>query len=300
MPVGPPSSAIHLHTAASADPSQPTPRTPTNITIHPVALLSILDHYLRRTETQERVIGTLLGVRNENEIEVRSSFAVLHSETDEQVAVDMEYHRTMYELHHKVNPKEVIVGWYSTGFNLNTYSALIQNFYSQETAPHPAILVSVNTGVEEGQEAGVTAFISSPVGVYPKPENCVFVPVPVELRFHDAERSGLDLLTSTAATPSLTSPQPVADVEIIERSILSVQSMLDRVLSYVQAVLSGEKEGDAAIGRYLMDTLGAATEDLEKSGFNSSLQDTLMISYLANLVRSQAEVSARLALATAP
>ena len=81
------------------------------MTIHPVALFSILDHYLRRTDAQERVIGTLLGVRNETEIEVRSSFAVLHSETDEQVAVDMEYHRTMYELHHKVNPKEVIVGW---------------------------------------------------------------------------------------------------------------------------------------------------------------------------------------------
>ncbi|KAJ3532138.1 hypothetical protein NMY22_g7863 [Coprinellus aureogranulatus] len=275
-------------------------RTPTNITIHPVALFSILDHYLRRTDAQDRVIGTLLGVRNENEIEVRSSFAVLHSETDEQVAVDMEYHRTMYELHHKVNPKEVIVGWYSTGSNLNTYSALIQNFYSQETAPHPAILVSLNTGVEEGKEASVTAYVSSPVGVHPKPENCVFVPVPVELRFHDAERSGMDLLSGTAASSTQTSPQPVADVEIIERSLHSVDDMLDRVLSYVQAVLSGEKEGDAAIGRYLMNTLGAATDDLEKNGFNSSLQDTLMISYLANLVRSQAEVSARLALATAP
>ena len=86
-------------------------RTPTSITIHPVALFSILDHYLRRTDTQDRVIGTLLGTRHENQVEVRSSFAVLHSETDEQVAVDMDYHHTMYELHHKVNPKEVIVGW---------------------------------------------------------------------------------------------------------------------------------------------------------------------------------------------
>lgn len=58
------------------------------------------------------MIGTLLGRRTESEVEIRSAFAVLHSETDEQVAVDMEYHRTMYELHHKVNPKEVIVGWY--------------------------------------------------------------------------------------------------------------------------------------------------------------------------------------------
>jgi translation initiation factor 3 subunit F len=88
-------------------------RMPTSITIHPVALFSILDHYVRRTEAQPRVIGTLLGVRSTDSdvVEVRSSFAVLHSETDEQVAVDMEYHRTMWELHHKVNPKEVIVGW---------------------------------------------------------------------------------------------------------------------------------------------------------------------------------------------
>jgi translation initiation factor 3 subunit F len=52
-----------------------------------------------------------LGTRTENEIEVRNAFAVLHSETAEQVAVDMDYHRTMYELHQKVNPKEIIVGW---------------------------------------------------------------------------------------------------------------------------------------------------------------------------------------------
>jgi translation initiation factor 3 subunit F len=87
-------------------------RTPTSITIHPVSLFSILDHYLRRTDAQDRVIGTLLGIHTDNEVEVRSSFAVLHSETDEQVAVDTDYHQTMYELHHKVNPKEVIVGWF--------------------------------------------------------------------------------------------------------------------------------------------------------------------------------------------
>ena len=86
-------------------------RSVTGVHVHPVALFSILDHYLRRAESQERVIGTLLGTRHGGEVEVKSSFAVLHSETDEQVAVDMEYLKTMYDLHHKVNPKEVIVGW---------------------------------------------------------------------------------------------------------------------------------------------------------------------------------------------
>ena len=82
-----------------------------NVTVHPVALFAILDHYLRRTDQQERVIGTLLGTRTETDVEVHNCFAVLHSESDEQVAVDNDYHRAMYELHHKVHPKEVIVGW---------------------------------------------------------------------------------------------------------------------------------------------------------------------------------------------
>ena len=48
---------------------------------------------------------------------------------------------------------------YSTGSNINTYSALIQNFYSQETAPHQAVHLSVDTGIEEGKQAGVKAYI---------------------------------------------------------------------------------------------------------------------------------------------
>ncbi|KAJ7129373.1 Mov34-domain-containing protein [Mycena epipterygia] len=294
------SSAVHIQSSTISS-APAIPRTPSSITIHPVALFSILDHYLRRTDDQPRVIGTLLGTRSPDntQIHVRSSFAVLHSENDEQVAVDMEYHRTMYELHSRVTPKETIVGWYSTGSNLNTYSALIQNFYSQETAPHQAIHVALNTGAEEGQEAGVQAFVSSPVGVFPKPENCIFVPVPVRLQFQDAERSGLDLLTQTALSPNSTTAQPVTSIANLDTTLNTVSQMLDRVLAYVRQVLAGEVVGDKALGRYLMDTLGVGAigeKGGEDKAFNASLQDTLMISYLANLVRSQAEVSSRLAL----
>jgi translation initiation factor 3 subunit F len=82
----------------------------------------------------------------------------------------------------------------------------------------------------------------------------------------------VDLLANTVTSPNSTTNQPVADLEILEQSIHTVSSMLDRVLEYVRAVLSGEKKGDPAVGRYLMDTLGASTDDLEKGGFNASLQ----------------------------
>ncbi|KAN0115971.1 JAB1/Mov34/MPN/PAD-1 ubiquitin protease domain containing protein [Russula decolorans] len=287
MTLGPPSSAVCLNRS-----SGPVYRAP-SVTIHPTALFSILDHYLRRTDTQQRVIGTLLGTRSEGDdtVSVRTAFAVLHSETSEQVAVDMDYHRAMFDLSQRVNPKESIVGWYSTGSNLNTYSALIQNFYSQETAPYPALHITLNTGTELGEEAGVKAYVSSPVGVFPKPENAVFVPIPITLRANDAERSGLHLLENTPSSP-------VGELAQLESTLNNVLEMLDRVLAYAQEAAAG-KPADAALGRYLMGALGGGTEESGKGGgFTSSLQDTLMMSYLANLVRAQAELSARLALVT--
>lgn len=119
----------------------------------------------------------------------------------------------------------------------------------------------------------------------------MFVPIPCELQFKEAERSGreflyiihklwqshnsharsiVDLLAS--ATAGSTDTYPATDLDILERALITVSEMLDRVLAYVRSVLAGEVKGDAAVGRYLMDTFGASTEELEKGAFNSSLQ----------------------------
>jgi translation initiation factor 3 subunit F len=152
------------------------------VSVHPSALFGILDHYLRRTDAQPRVIGTLLGTRaadGSGAIDVTGAFAVLHSETAEQVAVDSGYHRNMLELAQRTSPREHIVGWsvhsswawragvlmgearrYSTGGSLDTYSSLIQNFYTQETAPAAAVHVVLDAGVAEGAPPAVKAYIS--------------------------------------------------------------------------------------------------------------------------------------------
>lgn len=100
----------------------------------------------------------------------------------------------------------------------------------------------------------------------------------------------VDLLLSSNASPAQ------SDLDVLAFALTDVQNMLNRVLAYVQSVLRGDVVGDKAVGRYLMDVLGTSVE--EDGGWTAGLQDTLMVTYLANLVRSQAEVSARLALTT--
>lgn len=85
----------------------------THTLVHPLPLAAILDHHLRRPETQDRVFGTLLGLRNAEtgEVEVRSSFGVPYALLGDQISVDSDHHRSLLELHHRVSPKEVVVGW---------------------------------------------------------------------------------------------------------------------------------------------------------------------------------------------
>jgi hypothetical protein len=90
------------------------------VVVSPLPLASILDHHLRRAQSdtglaQDRVFGTLLGVRREvdNEVEVRNAFGVNYATKGaEQVQIDVEHHKALLDLHLKVNPKEVVVGWW--------------------------------------------------------------------------------------------------------------------------------------------------------------------------------------------
>ena len=59
------------------------------------------------------------------------------------------------------------------------------------------------------------------------------------------------------------------DLQILEQSLLDVISMIERVQNYVHGVIDGDLEGDASIGRYLLDTLNTTTEGLEKGKLES-------------------------------
>ncbi|XP_026307469.1 eukaryotic translation initiation factor 3 subunit F-like, partial [Piliocolobus tephrosceles] len=69
------------------------------VRLHPVILASVVDSYERRNEGAARVIGTLLGTIDKHSVEVTNCFSVPHSESEDEVAVDMEFAKNMYELH---------------------------------------------------------------------------------------------------------------------------------------------------------------------------------------------------------
>ncbi|KAM0792739.1 hypothetical protein ACM66B_002515 [Microbotryomycetes sp. NB124-2] len=307
-------------------------RPVTNVVVSPVALATVLDHHLRRGTDQDRVFGTLLGVRrdSDNKVEVRAAFGVPYQALGRgEVTVDMDHHKSLLELHQRVNPREIVVGWYATSPQLNSFSALIHNFYSAESAPHPAIHLTLDP-----DSLQFRAYTAQQIGTTAKPDHLAFLPVESTMHVHDQDRPSLDLLThnlaqlTTRASNETTSSssQDVAvktPLATMYGLLVQVSAMLDAVLEYVRAVAAGERQGDERVGRALLETVGVvptaaaaatasqqqqqqqqATQKPSAAGsaksfeedFNAHLADVLMVSYLANVVKTQTELSSRLSL----
>lgn len=236
------------------------------------------------------------------EVEVRNCFAIPHTETEEQVEVDVEYQKNMLQLQLRANPREVLLGWYTTSLELNNFSALIQNFFASSetgTFPHPAVHLTIST--EAGEEINAKTYISAPVGVNAEraAESCLFIPVPYEIKYGDAEKSGLELISGAKDSESRAAPV-VTDIEGLERALEHTLDLIERVSEYVSSVLDEEKEPNNALGQFLMNALSLEPKvdlaDMERD-FNNHIQDVLLVSYLTNTIRTQIDLSQRLATA---
>ncbi|KAG8168587.1 hypothetical protein KVR01_001336 [Diaporthe batatas] len=304
-----------LHLARPIAPAAPgfnTNISPMTVNLQPQAILSILDHAIRRDDTapednspdapQPRVIGALIGVRSEDgtEVEVRNTFAIPHVENEEQVEVDVEYQRTMLQLSLKASPRETLLGWYATSLELNSFSALIQNFFASPetgTFPHPAVHLTIST--EPGKDIETHAYISAPAAVNPDraAESCLFIEVPHRLSQGDADRSALEAIAAAANNESRQAPL-VPDIEALATTIAQTEDLLERTSGYVGEILDEERDPNQALGQFMMNNLSLAPKVAPESiehDFNNHIQDVLMVSYLANTIRTQIDLSQRLA-----
>lgn len=202
----------------------------------------------------------------------------------------------------KANPREALLGWYTTSHELNSFSALIQNFFGSPdtgTFPHPAVHMTIST--EPGEDIQTRCYISAPVAVNAEraAESCLFIQVPHKLLYGDADRSALETIASAKDSETRTAPI-VSDIEGLGRSIEQTISLLDRASEWINGVLDEDEEPNNAIGQYLINALSLAPKvdpSQIESDFNNHIQDVLMVSYLANTIRTQIDLSQRLAVA---
>jgi len=130
-------------------------------------------------------------------------------------------------------------------------------------------------------------------------DSCSFIPVPHDIKYNDADRSGLEQIAG-AKDDDTRAALVNTDLDSLEKAIVSVLDLLDRVSTYVSGVLDEDEEPSSALGQFLMNTLSLAPKadpaNIERD-FNNHVQDVLVVSYLANTIRTQIDLSNRLATA---
>merc|ERR1711915_129476 len=100
----------------------------------------------------------------------------------------------MFELNKKVAPHEALVGWFATGSEITSHSALIHDYYARETKD--PIHLTLDTTLVTGRLT-MKAYVFVPLGVPGATTGSMFTPVKVELMASEPEIAGLDLLQKT-------------------------------------------------------------------------------------------------------
>ncbi|XP_054166748.1 eukaryotic translation initiation factor 3 subunit F-like [Oppia nitens] len=276
--------------------------TSITVRIHPVVLFNIVDIYQRRNSDANRVIGTLLGQQDKSgNVEISNSFVVQHREANNEVAIDIEVAKELYELHRKVNPNESIIGWFATGGGeINEYSVVIHDYYSRETT------IPIHLTVDPSDRGiNIKAYISTPFGVPGKTTGTMFSQLTdVHIAAgYEPEMIGLRACTLASNLAIFGKAQSMdSELDMIINTSQKAQEVIASILHFIdESILTGNKSipsNSNDIGRQLMATIESIVPfgGEDDDSLNANLKDLLMVVYLTNLTKTQLVLNEKLSL----
>lgn len=207
------------------------------VVVHPLVLLSVVDHFnrMKQVGNTKRVVGLLLGSSRNKILDISNSFAVPFDEEDKDKDVwffDHEYLENMYAMFKKVNARETVVGWYHTGPRLHRNDIAINDLIKGYN-PN-AVLVIINA---EPPELGLpTEAYYSVEEIHDdgSPTSKTFEHLPSEIGAEEAEEVGVehllrDIRNITVGSLSQQLSNQLNGLKGFYTSLSDIQSYLDRV-----------------------------------------------------------------------
>lgn len=275
-----------------------------DVKVHPVVLFNIIDSYERRTKQTGRVFGTLLGnVDKLGNVEVSNCFIVQYREKEGELYLDLNLAKELGDLHKKVNPNEVIVGWFAVGpGSSDDYAFLLHEYYSRETAI--PIHLCVDPTTEKGLD--IKAFTSTNFGVpnnEDKARGTMFSQVSSLslVSGYDTELVALKTCIKSMNEPD--NKKIEGEFDTILKACEEISNLLDVVLNFIDAKIFGQNAtqrpaNSNEIGRQLMSMVEKVipfdAQNIE--AVSAVLKDLLMVIYLSNLSKTQLMLNEKLVL----
>ncbi|EJW04544.1 hypothetical protein EDEG_01227 [Edhazardia aedis USNM 41457] len=249
--------------------------------IHPIPLLSIIDH-VKRHES-ERVLGILLGTEADMEIHVHNAFAVPFNEDEQNWYIDTSYLKNMYSLFRKVNSNEEILGWYHTGTETKFDIEIMQYVKTLVKNNDPLLVVARISGERRD-------VVSQPKAFRINAEN-KFYNVDISIASEEAEEVGVEHLLRDIK--DMTDGHMDDEIRQIKDALGLYNKSLKKISKYLKKVLSGGLSVNNDVIMEIQDLLNMMP--VLKGNCEENLHDvyisclTKNVIKLNDLVRNRAE-----------
>ncbi|KAG8348557.1 putative JAB1 Mov34 MPN PAD 1 ubiquitin protease Maintenance of mitochondrial structure and function [Trypanosoma vivax] len=238
--------------------SQTLSRTAARVEVHPLVLLSLVDHYARvnaKAARKRRVAGLLLGrytsLKDGTQVlDINNSFAVPFDEDPRNTDVwflDTNYAEEMFSMFRRVHPRVQVVGWYSAGPSCTVQSndILPHLLIADRFTPNPVYCI-VNT---DPNNKGVPVLAYTTVQGREGSRSLEFRNIPTHLGAQEAEEVGIEHLLRDLTDSTITT----LSTQIQERE-LSLNH-LAHVLQSIEEYLNDVSEGVMPISEDVLSVL---------------------------------------------
>lgn len=228
------------------------------------------------------------------------------------MAVNTEYHKSMFKFHNRIYRRDSIVGWYTTttpsGAQIVDNSSLIHDFYRGE-CQEPIHLV-VDTTLA-GDSLGIRAFVSQPMVVGLSSFANMFQEVNVEVMLTEGEISCLhhmihgqqssgdngEILDVAKWNSSVVFSSVQDNREKLIASLEKLNNVIEKLSEYVDSIVDGTEEPNVEIGMAISNAIDAADvirPEAFHANFQGRVNDLVMVSYINTLTQTQLAIADKL------
>ncbi|XP_038070269.1 26S proteasome non-ATPase regulatory subunit 7-like [Patiria miniata] len=257
------------------------------VVVHPLVLLSVVDHF-NRIRNQKRVVGVLLGAWRKGVLDVSNSFAVPFDEDDKDNTVwylDHDYLENMYGMFKKVNAREKIVGWYHTGPKLHQNDIAVNEIIRQYCPS--SVLVIIDAKPKELGLPSEAYIAVEEVHDDGTPTSRTFEHVPSEMGAEEAEEVGVEHLLRDIKDTSVGSLSQRITGQLL--GLKGFFSQMQHIQSYLEQIAAGKLPINHTIIYQLQDIFNLLPDvnlmEFVRS-FVVTTNDQMLVIYLASLIRS--------------
>ncbi|KIR67086.1 hypothetical protein I312_102421 [Cryptococcus bacillisporus CA1280] len=283
--------------------AQVTELSGVNVVIHPLVLLSVVDHAARvPLSKNKRVLGVLLGQDNGTSINVANSFAIPFEEDERDPKtffLDLDYVEEMWRMFRKVNAKERPIGFYHTGPRLRSSDLEITELFKRFCARPVMVIVDVRTSGGRG-DTGIPTdayFAVEEIKDDGTATQRTFTHVSTSIEAEEAEEIGVEHLlrdissSSSAPSSSLLTTQSLSTrVASQLQSLRGLHARLHEIGEYLEAVRSGKIPVNHQVVYQLQEIMGLLPQlggDVELGkAFRMGVNDQSLVVFLSSLIRT--------------